>query len=84
MLAAVGVKVAVRVRPEPAMAEREPPETVISPVVPSQKKEVPGSSEKEKVMVAVCPAINAAELLVMVRVGGTGSTVTRKGVPGVP
>ena len=69
LLAAVGVKVAVRVRPEPAMAERDPPETVISPVAPFQEKEVPGSSEKEKVIVAVCPAIKAAVLLVMARVG---------------
>ena len=69
LLEAVGVKVAVRVRPVPAMAEREPPETVISPVVPFHEKEVPGSSEKEKVIVAVCPAINAAVLLVIARVG---------------
>ncbi len=66
---AVGVKVAVRVRPEPLMAERVPPETTTSPVVPSQTKELPGSSEKVKVMVAVCPAIKAAELLMMASVG---------------
>jgi hypothetical protein len=69
LLEAVGVKVAVRVRPEPEMAERVPPLTLTSPAVPSQEKELPGSSEKEKVIVAVCPAINAAVLLVMARVG---------------
>ena len=50
-----GVKVAVRVRPEPVMAERVPPVTATSPVVPSQVKELLGSSEKVKVMVAVSP-----------------------------
>ena len=69
LLLAVGVKVAVRVRPEPESAEREPPETAISPEDPFQEKVLPGSSEKEKVMVAVCPAISAAVLLVMARVG---------------
>ena len=63
------VKVAVRVRPEPLMAERVPPETTTSPVVPFHKKELPGSSEKLKVIVAVWPAIKAAELLVMASVG---------------
>ena len=75
LLEALGVKVAVRVRPDPAMAEREPPETETSPVAPFHEKEVPGSSEKEKVMVAVCPAIKAAELLVIARVGGVVSVV---------
>ena len=41
-----------------------PPKVVTSPTA----KPV-GASEKEKVMVAVCPAISAAELLVMARVG---------------
>ncbi len=68
-LLAVGVKVAVRVRPEPEMAESVPPETTTSPEVPSQTKELPGSSEKVKVMVAVCTAFRAAELLVIARVG---------------
>jgi hypothetical protein len=66
----VGVKIAVRVSPEPEIAERVPPETTTSPVLPSHEKEEPGSSEKVKVMVAVWPSIKAAELLVMVRVGG--------------
>ena len=69
LLAAVGVNVAVRVSPEPEMVERLPPETITSPVVPSQEKVLPGSSEKEKVMVAVCSEPRAGELLVMVRVG---------------
>jgi hypothetical protein len=68
-LLAAGVKVAVRVSPEPEIAERVPPETTTSPVVPFQTKEEPGSSEKVKVMVAVWPATKAAELLVMASVG---------------
>ena len=70
LLLAVGVKMAVRVRPVPEMADREPPATLTSPLVPFQEKELPGSSEKEKVMVAVWPAIKAAVLLVMARMGG--------------
>ena len=50
---AVGVKVAVRVSPEPEIAPSVPPVTTTSPVVPFQEKVLPGSSEKEKVMVAV-------------------------------
>ena len=53
-----GVKVAVRVRPEPVMAERVPPVTATSPVVPSQVKDLLGSSEKVKVMEAVSPLFN--------------------------
>ena len=68
-LLAVGVKVAVRVRPVPEIAPSVPPVTTTSPVVPSQVKVLPGSSEKEKVIVAVCTAFSAAELLVMARVG---------------
>ena len=69
----VGVKVAVRVRPVPVMGERVPPLTLTSPVEPFQEKVLPGSSEKEKVIVAVCTAFSAAELLVMARVGGVVS-----------
>jgi hypothetical protein len=65
----IGVKVAVRVRPDPLMAERVPPETTTSPAVPFQRKELPGSSVNVKVIVAVCTAFSAAELLVMARVG---------------
>ena len=69
LLLAVGVKVAVRVRPVPEMAERVPPATTTSPVVPSQTNELPGSSENVKVIAAVCPAMRAAVLLVIVSVG---------------
>ena len=65
LLAAVGVKVAVRVRPVPVMVERVPPARLMS----SLEKEVPGSRLKVKVMVLVWPAIKAAVLLVMATVG---------------
>ena len=55
LVLADGVKMALRVRPEPVMAERVPPVTERSPVVPSQEKELSGSSEKVKVMEAVSP-----------------------------
>ena len=70
-----GVKVAVRVEPVPLMAERLPPETETSPMDPFQKKELPGSSEKEKFMVAVSPLFKVERLLVMVSVGGVVSGV---------
>jgi len=57
LVLADGVKMALRVRPKPVMAERVPPVTERSPVVPSQEKELPGSSEKVKVMVAVSVAL---------------------------
>ena len=50
---AAGVNTAERVRPVPLMALRLPPAIATSPVVPSQAKLVPGSSENVKVMVAV-------------------------------
>ncbi len=50
---AAGVNIAVRVRPVPLMAPKLPPAMTRSPVVPSQAKLVPGSSENVKVMVAV-------------------------------
>ena len=64
-LLAEGVKVAVRVRPEPLMGERVPPDTVMSP----SAKPV-GASEKVKVMVAVSPALRELTLLEMAMVGG--------------
>ena len=57
LVLADGVKMALRVRPEPVMAERVPPVTATSPVVPSQEKELLGSSEKVKLMVAVSVAL---------------------------
>ena len=65
LLPAVGVKVAVRVRPLPEMAERVPPETLTSPLLPSQTKLLPGSREKEKVMVALSPTLRLAVLLLI-------------------
>ena len=59
------MKVAVRVRPEPLMAERVPPETLTSPLLPSQTKLLPGSREKEKVMVALSPTLRLAALLLI-------------------
>ena len=75
-LLAVGVKVAVRVRPVPLMAERVPPETDTSPEEPFQAKELPGSSEKVKVMLAVSPAFSDALSVVIARVGAVESIVT--------
>ena len=66
---AVGVKVAMRIRPLPLMAPRVPPVTTRSPVLPFQAKLLPGSSLKLKVMVAVSPTLRADLLLVIARVG---------------
>ena len=68
---AVGVNTAVRVRPEPLIAPKAPPETMRSPAVPFQAKLVPGSSEKVNVMLAVSPAFSAATFEVIVTVGGS-------------
>ena len=84
LVLADGVKVAVRVRPEPVMAERVPPVTVRSPVVPSQEKELSGSSEKVKVMVAVSPLFKVEALLVMAREGAWVSKVRDGVVPAPP
>ncbi|MEB3167620.1 MAG: hypothetical protein VKK97_02705 [Synechococcaceae cyanobacterium] len=78
---------AVRVRPEPLTAERVPPETEISPELPFQEKEEPGSSEKEKVMVAVSPAIRDVLSLLIDREGGRVSKLSdgeRAAEPGLP
>ncbi len=75
---AAGVKVAVRVRPEPETAPRVPPVTTTSPELPSQVKAAPGSSLKVKVMVAVSPLFNCAISLVMATVGAVASMTTAK------
>ena len=75
-----GVKVAVRVRPEPVVAERVPPVTETS----SDVNEVLGSSEKVKVMVAVSPLFNVEALLVMAREGAWVSKVRDGVVPAPP
>ena len=74
---AAGEKVAVRMRPLPEMAERMPPDTEMSPLVPSQEKEEPGSSEKEKVIVAESPALSTSRLEAMAMVGGVVSARVR-------
>ena len=84
LVLADGVKMALRVRPEPVMAERVPPVTATSPVVPSQEKEVLGSSEKVKVMVAVSPLFKVEALLVMAREGAWVSKVRDGVVPAPP
>ncbi len=72
---AVGVKTAVRVRPEPLMAPNEPPVTTTSPELPSQTKLFPGFSENVSVMLAVSPALSEATLLVMLMLGVVVSTL---------
>ena len=81
---AVGVNVAVRVRPVPLIAPRVPPETVRSPAVPSQVKLVPGSSEKVKVIAAVSPTFNVDTLDVIATVGVSVSMVMEGDVPADP
>ena len=66
---AVGVKVAVRVRPLPLISLSVPPVTAMSPAVPSHAKLVAGSSLKVKVMVAVSPILSVSLLLVIASVG---------------
>jgi len=80
LVLADGVKMAVRVRPEPVMAERVPPVTETS----SDVNEVLGSSEKVKVMVAVSPLFNVEALLVMAREGAWVSKVREGVVPAPP
>ena len=81
---AVGVKVAVRVRPVPLIAPSVPPEMVRSPVVPFQAKLIPGSSEKVKAIVAVSPIFSAATFEVIATVGTSVSIVIEGEVPAEP
>ena len=81
---AVGVNVAVRVRPVPLIAPRVPPETVRSPAVPFQAKLEPGSSEKVKVIAAVSPTFSVATLDVIATVGVSVSMVMEGDVPADP
>jgi len=81
---AVGVKVAVRVKPEPLMVPNVPPLTTTSPVLPFQVKVEPGSSLKVKVMVAVSAALSALTLLVMASVGASVSMLMLGVVPAPP
>ena len=81
---AVGVNTAVRVRPEPLIAPKAPPETVRSPAVPFHAKLVPGSSENVNVMVAVSPTFKVVISEVMVTVGASVSIVIEGEVPAAP
>ena len=81
---AVGVKVAVRVKPVPLIAPKVPPVTTTSPVVPFHANVLPGSSLKVKVMVAVWPALTAVTLLVIASVGATVSMLILGVVPAPP
>ena len=89
---AVGVKTAVRVRPVPLMAPKEPPVTTRSPELPAQAKmfiyigghDYSGSSENVKVMLAVCPALSAAKLLAMLTVGAKVSIEITGVTPALP
>ncbi len=82
MVSAAGVNVAVRLRPEPLIAPKVPPVTVIPPAVPSHKKEAPGSSLNVKVIVAVSPTFNVDTSLVIATVGAVVSMVTRTTLEG--
>ena len=64
----VGVNVAVRVKPLPLIADRLPPLTTTSPLVPSQLNVEPGSSENVNVIVALSPIFNADTSLLIVNV----------------
>ena len=65
----MSVKVAVRVRPVPLMALMVPPVKDKSPAVPSQLKEVPGSSEKLNVNKLVRTLDNTLLLMLILTVG---------------
>ena len=80
----VGVKVAVRVRPDPLIAPSVPPETTTSPALPSQLKDEPGSALKVNVMVAVSPALSADLSLLMLTPGIRVSMFTDGVVPAAP
>ena len=64
---------AVRVSPEPLMAPRVPFVMVMSPTLPSQLNEVPGSSEKVNVTRLVLTLDTMFRLMVMLTVGATVS-----------
>ena len=81
---AVGVNTAVRVRPVPLIAPKEPPVTTRSPELPSQAKLVPGFSEKVNVMLAVSPALSAATSLVILTVGAKVSIEMAGVTPALP
>jgi hypothetical protein len=77
---AVGVNVAVRVRPVPVRVPSVPPVTVRS----LASKLAPGSSLNVKVMVAASPIFTAPTLLVMASVGASVSMLIDGVVPAPP
>ena len=76
---AVGVNVAVRVRPVPLIALKVPPVVTISLSIKPT-----GASLKVKVIVAVSPALTALALLVMAKVGARVSMLMLGVVPAPP
>ena len=71
---AVGVNVAVRVKPVPLMLPSVPPLTTTSPELDAQTKLLPGSSLRVKVMLAVSPDFKVATSEVMLTLGSVVST----------
>ena len=71
---AVGVNVAVRVKPVPLMLPKVPPLTSTSPELDAHTKLLPGSSLNVKVMAAVSPVFKALTSEVMLTVGAVVST----------
>ena len=71
---AVGVNVAVRVKPVPLMLLKVPPLTTTSPALDAQTKLLPGSSLKVKVMIAFSPSFKLVRSEVMLTLGAVVST----------
>ncbi|MNL36220.1 hypothetical protein D3C87_1582900 [compost metagenome] len=84
MTFAVGVKVAVRVKPDPEIPLNVPSLTKTSPMDPSQVNVEPGSSLKVKEMVALSPLFRLFTLLVIANVGEVVSIVTVNPVEATP
>ena len=75
VIPAVGVKVALRVKPVPLMAPKLPPLTSTLPCRPSQAKLAPGSSVKVKVTTVLWPMPSLSTAEVIARLGANVSTV---------
>ena len=71
---AVGVNVAVRVKPVPLMLLKVPPLSTTSPALEAHTKLLPGSSLNVKVMAAVSPDFKVATSEVMLTLGAVVST----------
>ena len=71
---AVGVKVAVRVKPVPLMLLKVPPLSTTSPALEAHTKLLPGSSLNVKAMAAVSPDFKVAKSEVMLTLGAVVST----------